>query len=592
MCGIAGIINFGSTIDNYENITETFHRNLKHRGPDANGYYLSSSSNALLCHTRLSIIDISDNANQPIESYDKRFNIIFNGEIYNYRELKKVIYQKYKIDTNSDTEILLYMYIEYGLECFKYISGMFSFAIWDNVKEEIIIARDSFGIKPLYYNFINNKLSFCSELKALMQSKQFNYELNYEAINSYLLSGYFHEPNTIINNIYQLESGHCIVFNKNSFSKIDYTENNVIKNNKNINKEETLEIVKDSFTKSIKHHLESDVPIGIFLSGGIDSTSVLSVASQFSEVNTLSIGFEEKKWDESHISKNIAKYYKSNHHELIIKEDDLIEHLDDFISTIDQPTIDGINTYFTSKFANQLGFKVILSGLGGDELFGGYSSFSKMKILNYYLNIKNNILPNRIIKSILSYKLLEKQKSRLIDIVQSNNLFDSYIGLRGIFSKSEALNITKTIADTEINNFLHSNRNINSLNSINSKTRMFELNYYLKNQLLRDSDIFGMRWSTEIRTPFIDWNFVSIIKSLPEKYIFKKNKQILVEALQLPKHIMNKKKQGFVFPFQEWLKKSLGDEIKNETSLIIDNHNEWYKLWTLFILKKWIKKNI
>jgi len=592
MCGIAGIINFGSTIDNYENITETFHRNLKHRGPDANGYYLSSSSNALLCHTRLSIIDISDNANQPIESYDKRFNIIFNGEIYNYRELKKVIYQKYKIDTNSDTEILLYMYIEYGLECFKYISGMFSFAIWDNVKEEIIIARDSFGIKPLYYNFINNKLSFCSELKALMQSKQFNYELNYEAINSYLLSGYFHEPNTIINNIYQLESGHCIVFNKNSFSKIDYTENNVIKNNKNINKEETLEIVKDSFTKSIKHHLESDVPIGIFLSGGIDSTSVLSVASQFSEVNTLSIGFKEKKWDESHISKNIAKYYKSNHHELIIKEDDLIEHLDDFISTIDQPTIDGINTYFTSKFANQLGFKVILSGLGGDELFGGYSSFSKMKILNYYLNIKNNILPNRIIKSIHSYKLLEKQKSRLIDIVQSNNLFDSYIGLRGIFSKSEALNITKTIADTEINNFLHSNRNINSLNSINSKTRMFELNYYLKNQLLRDSDIFGMRWSTEIRTPFIDWNFVSIIKSLPEKYIFKKNKQILVEALQLPKHIMNKKKQGFVFPFQEWLKKSLGDEIKNETSLIIDNHNEWYKLWTLFILKKWIKKNI
>lgn len=592
MCGIAGIINFKSTIDNHENITETFHKNLKHRGPDANGHYFSSSSNALLCHTRLSIIDTSDNANQPMESYDKRFNIIFNGEIYNYRELKKIIYQKYKIDTNSDTEILLYMYIEYGLECFKYISGMFSFAIWDNIKEEIVIARDPLGIKPLYYNFIDNKLSFCSELKALMKSKQFDCELNYEAINSYLLSGYFHEPNTIIKNIYQLESGHCIVFNKNAFSKIDYTKSNVVKNNRDINKEETLEIIKDSFEKSIKHHLESDVPIGIFLSGGIDSTSVLSVASQFSEVNTLSIGFEEKKWDESHIAKNISKYYKSNHHELIIKENDVMECLDDFISTIDQPTVDGINTYFISRFSNQLGFKVVLSGLGGDELFGGYPSFSRMKIINHYLNIKNNILSDKIIKSITPYQLLEKKQSRLTDLVQSNNLFDSYIALRGIFSKSEVLNITKKMAGTEINHFLHSSQNINHLNKINSKTRMFELNNYLKNQLLRDSDIFGMKWSTEIRTPFIDFNFVSVIKSLPEKYIFKKNKQILLEALQLPKNIMNKKKQGFTFPFQLWLENYFGDEIKNETFPIIGNHNEWYKLWTLFVLKKWIKKNI
>lgn len=591
MCGIAGIIDFKSPIQNHQDITETFHRNLKHRGPDSKGYYLSESGNALLCHTRLSIIDTSENANQPMESYDTRFKIIFNGEIYNYKELKDIIYKKYGINTNSDTEILLYMYIEHGLECFKYISGMFSFAIWDNVKEEIVIARDPLGIKPLYYHFNNNQLSFCSEIKALIKSKRFDYKLNYEAISSYLLSGYFHEPNTIIDNIYQLESGHCIIFNKNSFSKIEY-DKNIINNNKGIGQKETSAIVKNSFEKSVMYHMESDVPVGVFLSGGIDSTSVLSVASKFSKINTLTIGFEEKEWDESYLSKNIAEYYKANHHEYIIKENDVVESLDDFIDTMDQPTVDGMNTYFISRFAKKFGFKVVLSGLGGDELFGGYSSFARMKIINHYINIKNAIFAEKMFKSIIPYKLLKKQKSRLKDLIESDNIFDSYIALRGIFSKNEVLGMMKQISGSDINNFLDINKNMNCNGNINSQTRTLELNNYLKNQLLRDSDVFGMRWSTEIRTPFIDFNFVSQIKALPEKYIFKKNKQILVESLDLPKHILNNKKQGFTFPFQLWIENYLGDEIKNETFPIIDNNNEWYKLWTLFVLKKWIKKNI
>ena len=201
MCGIAGIINFQSPINEHKEIVSKFHTDLHHRGPDAKGYYFSPSSNALLCQTRLSIIDTSENANQPIESYDKRFNIIFNGEIYNYKELNKLVYKKFNVRTKSDTEVLLYMYIEYGEDCLKHLSGMFSFAIWDNLKEEIFIARDSLGIKPLYYNFNNNKLSFCSELRCLMKSKQFDYKLNHKAINSYLLTGYFHEPDTIIDNI-------------------------------------------------------------------------------------------------------------------------------------------------------------------------------------------------------------------------------------------------------------------------------------------------------------------------------------------------------------------------------------------------------
>jgi asparagine synthase (glutamine-hydrolysing) len=592
MCGIAGIINFQSPINEHKEIVSKFHTDLHHRGPDAKGYYFSPSSNALLCQTRLSIIDTSDNANQPIESYDKRFNIIFNGEIYNYKELNKIIYKRFNIHTKSDTEVLLYMYIEYGAECLKYIRGMFSFAIWDNLKEEIFIARDSLGIKPLYYNFSNNKLSFCSELRSLMKSKQFDCKLNYQAINSYLLTGYFHEPDTIIENISVLESGHYIILNKESFSKINYSENDDVKNHKKFNRQETLDAVKNGFKKSVEHHLESDVSTGVFLSGGIDSSAILSVASQFSKVTTLSLGFEEKKWDESRVSKKIAQYYKSNHHEHIVKEQEAVDAIDDFIDTIDQPTVDGFNTYFISRFTKQTGLKVVLSGLGGDELFGGYPSFRRMKIINHYLTIKNNLFSKEGLKKITPNTLIEKRNPRLVDLIHSDNLLDSYIALRGIFSKKQALSITTKLSENDSVNFANKTGYINKNSNIDSTTRNLELSNYLKNQLLRDSDIFGMKWSTEIRTPFVDKNFISLIKSLPEKYIFEKNKRILSESLNLPMHIINQKKQGFVLPFEIWLKNTLGKEISIKTSSLISNDSEWYKIWTVFILQKWIDKNI
>ena len=588
MCGIAGIVNFDSKIQNHEYIVNRFHSDLKHRGPDSSGHYYSSSHNALLCHTRLSIIDISESGNQPIESYDKRFNIIFNGEIYNYKDLSKIVSEKFNINTKSDTEILLYMYIEYGSDCLQHISGMFSFAIWDNLKEEVFIARDPLGIKPLYYNFSNNKLSFCSELRPLMKSKQFDYKLNYQAINNYLMTGSFHEPDTVIDNISILKSGHYIMYNKNSFFIKDYYKKNNRKKNKDVNRKGTLKIIKNSFEKSVNEHLQSDVPTGVFLSGGIDSTAVLSIASKNSKMNTLSIGFKEKQWDESSVSKKIAKYYNSNHHEYIVKEEDAVSSLDDFIETLDQPTVDGFNTYFISRFTKKLGFKVALSGLGGDELFGGYPSFKRMKIMNHYLNIKKNVISNKSLESIIPNRLIEKKNSRLIDMINAKNLFESYIAIRGIFSKKEASDIVKKLSGETVDNFA---KEFYEHKSINSTTRDLELNNYLKNQLLRDSDIFGMKWSIEIRTPFIDKNFISTIKSLPDKYIFEKNKGILSEALALPLHIINKKKQGFTFPFESWLKNNLGEKIINDTAPIIGNDNQWFKIWTVYILKKWIDKH-
>ena len=208
--------------------------------------------------------------------------------------------------------------------------------------------------------------------------------------------------------------------------------------------------------------------------------------------------------------------------------------------------------------------------------------------MNHYLNIKKNVIPIKSLESIIPKRLFEKKNSRLIDMINAKNLFESYIAVRGIFSKKEASEIVKKLSGKNVDKFT---KNYFESKSINSTTRDLELNNYLKNQLLRDSDIFGMKWSIEIRTPFIDKDFVSTIKSLPDKYIFEKNKGILSEALDLPLHIINKKKQGFTFPFESWLKNNLGEKIINYTAPIIGNENKWFNIWTVYILKKWIEKN-
>lgn len=587
MCGIAGISSFNDKIINDIEIIDSFQNSLSHRGPDANGSYTSLSKNALLCHTRLSIIDTSNDANQPIKSYDDRFSIIYNGELYNYKELSLKISHKYDLKTKSDTEVLLYMFIEYGKDCLKYFSGMFSFAIWDDHKQELFIARDPLGIKPIYYHFNNNKLIFSSELRTLIKSKQFDCSLNYDAINSYLLSGYFHEPSTIINNVYLLEAGSYIIHNQNSFVNEKYSEMYFQNEKLDLSRYETYARIEDIFTRTIKNHLESDVPLGIFLSGGTDSTAVLSKASEFEKINTISIGFNEEKWNESVVAKKISDYFKTNHHEYIVTEEEALSSIDDFLDSIDQPSVDGFNTYFISKFTNQLGYKVVLSGLGGDELFGGYSSFKRMELINKFLQLKRMIPINLILK-----KILKNNKSRMVDLINSNDLFESYIALNGIFSRNEVHEKMIQYYNVENKNFNIQNKlNINSKN-IKSVTRDLELNNYLKNQLLRDSDVFSMRWSTEIRTPFIDKDFVSEIKKLPDKYIFENNKKALVDSLKLPTNIINKKKQGFTFPFEKWIKNELGEKLVDKNNFNKNKDDLWYKTWTLFVLKKWIERNI
>ncbi len=585
MCGIAGISNFDSNINDHINIINNFQNDLSHRGPDAKGFFIADSKTTLFCHTRLSIIDTSNNANQPIMSPDKRFAIIFNGELYNYQDLRKKISKKYTLKTESDTEVLLYMYMEYGKDCLEHFSGMFSFAIWDDYKQEVFIARDPLGIKPLYYHFNNNKLIFSSELRTLIKSNQFNSTLNYNAINSYLLSGYFHEPSTIINEVYLLEAGNYIIHNKNSFINKKYYDPYSELDKLDISRKETHARIESIFTESIKNHLVSDVPLGIFLSGGIDSTAVLSKASEFEEINTISIGFQEKKWNESDTAKEISNHFKTNHHEYIISEQEALESIDDFLNSIDQPSVDGFNTYFISKFTKQLGYKVVLSGLGGDELFGGYSSFRRMKLINKYIQFKKLIPINFFVK-----RMFTKNNSRLIDLIHSEDLYQSYLALNGVFSKKEAQE--KMIEHFSVNksDFPTLNQLKNNSRNINSITRDFELNHYLKNQLLRDSDVFSMRWSTEIRTPFIDKNFVTEIRKLPDKYIFEKNKNALVNSLKLPTHLINKKKQGFTFPFAKWIKSDFGDMLGEYD--FSDKNVHWYKIWTLFVLKSWINKNI
>ena len=591
MCGIAGIVNFENSIRDIDLIKKKFTNNLFHRGPDANGYFKSSNDNVLLCHTRLTIIDRSSKSNQPLSTPDGRYQIIFNGEIYNYQDLKNDLKNDFEFKTNSDTEILLYLYIKYKKNCLKHISGMFSFAIWDNTNEEIFIARDPLGIKPLYFHYSGSKIIFASELRAIIKSSLVDTTLDYVAINDYLKRGHFKEPRTILKNVKVLENGNFIVFNKSKYKIENYLSSLEKFDNKHLNRNDSKKMLKESFFESVNSHLVSDFPVSIFLSGGVDSTAILSQVSKIQKPNTVSIGFEEQKWDESKESKRIAEYYGSNHHQIIIKSKDVIDNLDKYMDSIDIPSIDGLNTFIISELVkNELKYKVSLSGLGGDELFGGYASFQRMNYLKMILKMKKVPFLKHVINKVSSNGYLNNKNSRFQDLMLSNNLDDSYTALRGVFSKKESSNIMSKLFNYENNNLVSSNGVLDK-NSIFSITRNLELNNFMKNQLLRDSDVFSMRWGLEIRTPFVDYNFVSKVKSLPDKYIFEKNKALLVETLNIPKHLLVKRKMGFTFPFEKWIMGKLGDELLNESKGLITREDKFYKILSLSILNRWIAKN-
>ncbi len=576
MCGILGKILKDKDIKK-----EEFKKNLlklSHRGPDDYGIFIDE--NIAFGQTRLSIIDLSTNGHQPMVSKDKNYIIIYNGEIYNFEEIKKDLLQKnYKFHSDTDTEVILNGFIEHKEQIVNKLNGMFAFSIYNKITRELFLARDRSGIKPLYYYKDNENFIYSSEIKAINIEKK----VNDEARMLFLLLGYIPEPWTIYKNIEVLPAGYYGYFKDNTLELTKYDE---YRYEPKIQKpyKEIVEDVKELFDKAIKRHLISDAPIGTFLSGGLDSSAITAVSTKYKQnLHTLSLVFEEKDLNEEYYQDLVSKQYKTKHTKYLIDEKLFLETIDDFFESMEQPTIDGLNTYFVSKAAKESGLTTVLSGVGGDEIFYGYPSFTDGKTLKFLSNI-----PYSLIK-IFEYS----NKYKKLELLQCEKELAYYLPKRALFSPAqiaEILNIDKKIVYDLIVK-LWQEYNTEKINQIEDKISYFELNMYMKNQLLRDTDVFAMAHSLEIRVPFLDKDLVDYVLRVEPKDKFGEfNKQLLADISKdiLPKEIFDRPKMGFVLPFEEWFRKNIDRfDINQDIKEKFKNKQiTWARFWAIFILKK------
>ncbi len=590
MCGIAGILTNNQPKD-LEFLIERMQKALIHRGPDDRGIFISKDKKAALAHTRLSIVDLTAAGHQPMSINHGRYWITFNGEIYNFQELRSHLEaQGEQFSSQTDTEVLLKTYQYYGQDCVHHLRGMFAFAIWDDLEKTCFLARDHLGIKPLYYWQSGSTLVFGSELKTILASKLPSINLSSEGLYGYLTTGTVPEPYTLIDDIHCLEAGHCLFWQHNELTKKSYWQ--IQFGSKPIDSSEAQEIVRNALIDSVKHHFISDVPVGIFLSGGIDSTSILALArqTQANKLCTYSIAFAESEWNEGNIASQTAKHFGTEHTEYKLDAGTGRNLFLQFLEQIDQPTIDGFNTFCVSQIARNNNTKVVLSGLGGDELFGGYSSFQKVpQMVSWQKNLS-------AVSSIMSCwgHLLETyaQKPRLKRLgdflQQSPASHNAYSSFRGIFSPKEACQIANTLFPELTINTKYFQNSIPDQPSLEDEVSFLELSRYMRNQLLRDSDVMSMAWGLELRVPFVDKILLEKIASIPSNIRLAPKKQLLTQSLsELPTWVTNRPKKGFSFPLQKWLEKEWDNHFDLSSFETNIDLKLWYRRWSLAILKHW-----
>ena len=622
MCGINGIYNHKSLKD-VENKVKLMNSLTKHRGPDYSNIYLDSS--VCIGHNRLSIIDLDSKSNQPFISADENLVLSYNGEIYNFLELKKELSKSYDFKTKSDTEVIIAAYSLWGIEMVYKFNGMFSFALWDKSKEELFLCRDRFGIKPLYYMEVNQSIIFSSSIKALKSFSHEELNIKEDDLLDFLQYGTVHQPNTILDKVKSVPRGSFLMAG-NQETKIFEYWNLFESNNSNKITSEPLKTVNKLLLESVEKRLISDVPYGIFLSGGIDSSILVAAASKVStqKVNTFSIVFKEKGFDERKFSRQIASKYKTNHLELELNPEEILQQIEEPFKFMDHPSVDGINTFFISKQVHNQGFKMALSGAGSDELFAGYPVFKEVfelenkkwlysfppqlrNIFGKLLQLRNKSLKSHKIAEILNLKLLELPYFYpIFRKIFANNTIYKLCDIKNISTENYPFNWAFNNLDTN---------NIGANYSLISKISALEIETYLQNVLLRDADQMGMANSLEIRVPFLDHNLVEYVLSLPNELKYPiYPKKLLIDSTKgwIPDEIIHRKKMGFVLPWEKWMKNELSsfceESLLNLEDFSIFNMSQvnllwkdfvkgnpyinWLQIWSLVVLGKWTAINL
>lgn len=552
MCRIAGIISNKFTAEERQEKTAAMCKILAHGGPDDEGFYANTEVGLAFGHRRLAIIDLSAKGHQPMADTMQKAWITFNGEIYNYLELKLEL-QQLGADffSDTDTEVIIQAYIYWGDNAFAKLKGMFAFALYDTQKQLTYLVRDSAGIKPLYYYAYNGQLSFASEVKAFRDTG-LSIEPDSDWAIRFLAFGHVPEPYTTLKNVWSLPKGHYLCWNHISNSFIIQTY--AIKTDKiTINHQRKAhQAIKDTLNKVTIRQLLADAPIGIFLSGGIDSSLLTLLAHQYKKngLRTVSVCFDEKAYDERDYQYIILDKIKIDNHTHLIKQQDFAAALQHIMADMDMPTTDGINSWFISKYAQQSGLKAVLSGIGADELFGGYPSFRRIKYLKYLKK-----LPQFLLK-VLSNLGFDKLKR--ISLLSYNHPLAEYLFLRGLFVPADIAHILNIPEKQVIDVLFASPIALNHKMNDEQKASWFETNLYMQNQLLRDTDVMSMAHGLEVRVPFLDEDFQEVVAQIDPAIRFnnRQPKKILIDSFEslLPPEIWNRPKMGFTFPLQEWMR--------------------------------------
>jgi len=634
MCSIAGIVQ--TALDDAASAAAVgrMTQALHHRGPDDVGQVTISSNHSpsykvILGNTRLAIIDITAAGHQPMHDAQTGNWITYNGETYNYRQLRREIGDEFGTwHSNTDTEVVLRAYRKWGTTALEKLQGMFALAIWDDHKQELILARDSFGIKPLYYYVDAGKtLIFASEVRALLASELVPRRLSPFAVNSYLEFGSVQAPLTIVENVCSLMPGQILTVRLNKSAELELEMSSYrrqVDPARPTSRDEAKVQLRNILEASVQQHLVSDVPIGVFLSGGMDSSAIVGLMSRVSDEppKTFSVVFSEKQFDEASHSRLIAETFRTDHCEVKLTEESLLDSLPQAIAALDQPSMDGINTYVVSKAVKEAGVTVALSGLGGDELFGGYPSFRRAQKFESVNKLAKGFLKAA---APLGHAIGNgsTQRNKFWQLAASDGSARSVCRItRQLFAPGsvEKLSGSRNITESsDLSGQQVAKRSVNDEDTFNVISRL-ELEGYMANTLLRDTDTMSMASSLEVRVPFVDSEVAGFVLSLPGQWKSMANgyatpKPLLAEVLSdlLPRDILNRKKMGFTLPFEKWMTSELRGEVSDTIENLdcvsaagIDQHfaNQvwrsflrtpkavgWSRPWALFVLAKWCQIN-
>jgi asparagine synthase (glutamine-hydrolysing) len=612
---------------------------LCHRGPDDEGMFVDDS--VTLGMRRLSIIDLTGGL-QPVFNANRTVVVVYNGEIYNFQELRRTLESRgHAFHTGSDTEVIVYAYEEWGEDCVDHFEGMFAFALAETSKStrrgnpRVLLARDRLGIKPLYYTLVDGNLIFASEVRSLLGSGQVEPRLSPAALRSYLLFGSVVEPMTLVEGVYSLPPGHRIILSASGRHTCvhpepywDFAEAACpsLKTKKQERCSATV-FLRSILEETVASHLTADVPVGVFLSSGIDSTALVALATQKkASLNTVTVVFPEQEFSEADVARRTAQHFGTNHQELTLSGDDMLARLGEAVGALDQPSMDGINAYFVSWAARQAGLKVALSGLGGDEVFGGYSTFRTTPEAQSVASLARTV-PGGFRSTLATAaekmlgRLQRKDARRKMAALwrDPNFLPHPYFYTRLLFTPAQVLGLLRGNGFESpepwrdwLEQTARGSRQLDDFTAVSC----LESRSYMVDTLLRDTDAMSMAHSLEVRVPFLNHALVEFVARLPGsiKRNASQSKSLLVDAVAdlLPAEVMSQPKRTFTLPWEHWLRGALREEVAAEFEHVapplqeclnphhvgkvwtdfLDGQTSWSRVWSLFVLNRWAERHL